>query len=184
MKECSIEECEKPARSRSWCVMHYERWRAHGDPEVVLQKKVTSGYTLLERFYDNVLEEEGCWVWKGTVVDRGYGHFYADSKAVRAHRWSYQHFVGPIPEGLVLDHLCRNTLCVNPSHLEPVTSAENARRGKCGVLRTHCAQGHEMTEENTYLTTPADGYTRRACRECHRTWSREFQQAKRKREKA
>jgi hypothetical protein len=76
--------------------------------------------------------------------------------------------VGEIPEGLELDHLCRNTLCVNPDHLEPVTHAENIQRGHAarGPV-THCRRRHEMTAENSYF----DGRTgKRYCRSCQRIW--------------
>lgn len=183
MKVCSIEGCEKVSRARGWCNMHYLRWRAHGDPNVVLEKKITGGYTAAERFYDSISEDDGCWNWGGTVMKNGYGYLHVSGKNVRAHRWSYEHHVGPIPDGLVIDHLCRNKLCVNPEHLEPVTPGENVRRGLRGILRTHCAQGHEMTEENTYMASKVGGYTQRVCRTCQRNWSREFQRAKRARDK-
>lgn len=72
-----------------------------------------------------------CWVWTPPLRPDGYGQFWVASKgrAIVAHRWSYEHHVGPIPEGLTLDHLCRNRSCVNPTHLEPVTRGENVRRG-------------------------------------------------------
>lgn len=72
----------------------------------------------------------GCWNWLGGT-SRGYGIF----RGVKAHRWSYEHLVGPIGEGMVIDHLCRNPSCVNPGHLEQVTVAENNRRAREGVLR-------------------------------------------------
>jgi hypothetical protein len=73
--------------------------------------------------------DTGCWEWIGTCQSNGYGAFAVAGKTLRAHRWAYEHFVGPIPVGLTIDHLCRNRTCVNPEHMEPVTSAENTRRG-------------------------------------------------------
>lgn len=80
-----------------------------------------------------------CWVWQGTLRG-GYGRFRAGRKTFSAHRVSYEHHVGAIPDGLVLDHLCRNRACINPAHLEPVTIRENIRRGEQGsseAMRKH-----------------------------------------------
>ena len=90
------------------------------------------------------VNERGCWIWHGALDRDGYATFYEKqpparfSRKVRAARWSYAHFVGPIPEGLVMDHLCRVRRCVNPKHLEPVTPRENVLRGKLPeYMRTH-----------------------------------------------
>lgn len=108
-----------------------------------------------------------CWLWMGSRDRKGYGQLWNK----RAHRLSYEALVGPIPEGLQIDHLCRNPPCVNPAHLEAVTSRENTRRGfgptspaVRGVLN-HCKYGHEFTPENTY-TRQREGYTIRVCRRC------------------
>lgn len=89
---------------------------------------------LPQRFWDKVrLEPSGCWLWTANT-NRGYGNFTVAGKTRKAHRISYQTFVGAIPDGLALDHLCRVRACVNPSHLEPVTWAENVRRGDAAKL--------------------------------------------------
>lgn len=81
--------------------------------------------TILDRFWAKVEKrDDGCWFWTGSKLPAGYGHF---AKGL-AHRWSYEQFVGPIPEGLTIDHLCVNPSCVNPEHMEPVTASENSRR--------------------------------------------------------
>lgn len=116
--------------------------------------------------------DAGCWVWTGGVDRHGYGYW---GRAL-AHRRMYEQHVGPIPAGLEIDHLCRNTLCVNPEHLEPVTHAENVARSRAGqvnrdrmLARTHCRHGHEYTDENTDRST---GWRR--CRECNRTACRAY----------
>jgi hypothetical protein len=85
----------------------------------------------MERFLAKVKKDSsGCWLWTGGRKPTGYGNFKAHSKStVNAHRWSYEQHVGPIPDGLVLDHLCRVRHCVNPAHLEPVTTRVNLARG-------------------------------------------------------
>lgn len=129
----------------------------------------------IERFMSKTREaDNGCREWLGDKSNSGYGRFWIGpekSKKALAHRWSYEYHVGTIPEGLVIDHLCRNKLCVNPEHLEPVTAAENVRRGvsverikAAAASRTHCRRGHEYTEGNTGRR--ASRPSERICLEC------------------
>lgn len=123
-----------------------------------------------------VEDESGCWLWIGSLNAGGYGQFNNGQTIVKAYRWSYEHHVGPVPEGLDLDHLCRVRHCVNPAHLEPVTRLENILRGvgPAGskarfAAQTHCRRGHEYTEENTYVKKQKGGkYPNRICRTCQR----------------
>lgn len=100
-----------------------------------------------------------CWPWAGYRNGAGYGVFGYSGRL--AHRVVYEHLVESVPEGLELDHLCRNRACVNPWHLEPVTHAVNVKRGS-KAQQTHCIHGHEFTPENT--TVKANGC--RSCRQC------------------
>jgi hypothetical protein len=109
--------------------------------------------------------ETGCWEWTASRTNGGYGAVRMPGIANVAHRALYILLVGEVPDDLPLDHLCRNKLCVNPDHLEPVTQQENNRRA--GAARTHCAQGHEYTEENTYRRRNGS----RDCRACNRNRS-------------
>lgn len=166
---CAVVGCERPSRSGGWCKAHYARWWRHGDTDAL----ILMGVDPVERFWSHVEKQpNGCWHWTAGRLDCGYGTFY-DGRKCLAHRWSYEHFVGPIPPGLEIDHLCRVRRCVNPSHLEPVTHRENALRGvgaaTFNALKTHCIWGHEFTVENTKITT--EGY--RDCRTCRRRRDRE-----------
>lgn len=130
----------------------------------------------LERFMGHMVPEPntGCWLWLSGYDRDGYAMFFHTRRgnSPRATRFIYQELVGPIPKGLVLDHLCRNRGCVNPAHLEPVTNRENIMRGHLPWRdRTHCARGHEFTPANTYHH-PGSSPGSRKCRACHADYER------------
>lgn len=139
---CSIDGCEVVALRRGMCNSHDYRARRYGDPLAVIGFMNADP---VDRFWAKV-DKAGpisphrpdlgpCWLWTG-ALKKGYGHFCSQARRDRprtwigAHRWAYEAMVGPIPADLELDHLCRNPPCVNPGHLEPVTSAENLRRAR------------------------------------------------------
>lgn len=121
-----------------------------------------------------------CWKWQGLIDPKGYARFKVRSRYVTAHRKMYTDVRGPIPTDLVCDHLCRVRDCVNPYHIELVTSVTNTKRGDSGkfqMRKTHCPQGHEYTPDNVYSYK-----TSRACRKCRSVaWKNRNEQLKQKR---
>ena len=161
-----------------------QSWR---DPEVrrrillgqekAREAKRLSSPSILDRFWAKVEKSpspDGCWTWVGRVNNQGYGSISTMGRAaspILVHRFAYELLVGPIPEKMELDHLCRNRRCVNPAHLEVVTRSENCSRGDSGLAwaliqrkKTHCPQGHPYDLFNTYY----DKNGGRQCRICRR----------------
>ena len=187
-----MEGCGKPIQNvkRQLCMAHYWLYQKYGDPSV--NKRPDLGKSLEERFWEKVNKngpvpakrpELGpCWVWTGGLFDNGYGQFIImqgrRGSPKGAHRQAWELLRGPVPDGLHLDHLCRNHPCVNPDHLEPVTNAENNRRGvspsAINDRKTYCDYDHEFTEENTYRP-PKRPHTRQ-CRKCIRRREQERRQ--------
>lgn len=142
--------------------------------------------TLLPRFADKIkIDEHSCWIFNAAKDRAGYGRFCHEGKNILAHRYAYEQLLGPIPDGLHLDHYRNNEgprnapcskACCNPEHLEAVPHAVNVRRGRGGqyqASRTHCPQGHEYNERNTYHYTKPAGTPGRGCRVCRGIRSRE-----------
>jgi HNH endonuclease len=123
--------------------------------------------SLLERI--EFIPPCSCWLWSGAIDAGGYARLFFQGKKRFAHRLSYEYFVGKIPDGMVSDHLCRNTWCVNPAHIEIVTQKENVLRGFAPTAvnsrKTCCIRGHEFTAENTIRTKRG-----RVCRTCQSAW--------------
>lgn len=145
--------------------------------------KVKRGAPMIERAMAKILAAGECWEWTGTLDAYGYGQITKGGRGTglaQAHRVIYEALVGPIPTGLVLDHLCRNRRCVRPLHLEPVTLAENKRRGfspaEINRRKTHCAQGHPYSDENTEWRHYG-GSGQRYCKTCRRNRSAKWRQA-------
>lgn len=128
------------------------------------------GLVLAERFWSKVDRRgpDDCWEWQGYRLSSGYGQIRIAGTKWLAHRLAYVVNVGPIPEGLTIDHLCRNRACVNPVHLEVVTRGENVLRGEgvtaINAVKTECDHGHSFDAENTYI----DRRGWRSCRACRR----------------
>lgn len=137
-----------------------------------------------ERFWSNVSPEPntGCWLWTGNVTMAGFGQIRVGSmrdgsrRYELTHRFSYQEVRGDIQDGMVVDHLCRQPACVNPSHMEIVTRGENVRRGVVGtpatnpgaihnLAKTHCRNGHPYSGDNLVIST-VRGRQERGCRIC------------------
>ena len=180
---CSVEDCDRPVRTRGMCNRHYENARLRGSaiPEKDLplsERLARTGWTVTD---------SGCWEWSGKRNDSGYGivnalrHGYTGA---RAHRVMFELHVGPIPEGAEIRHKCDNPPCANPDHLEPGTHLMNmddmTSRGRSPLAyenrENRCKNGHDMTAPGAFkIVTPRDKRPYRTCIECARRRSREYQ---------
>lgn len=176
-RTCSVDGCEGTHYARGWCPKHYQRWLAHGDPLATLQPGWPEN--LLARMEP---QPNGCIHYSGHIADDGYGKVKGAERMEYAHRAAYEYFVGPIPEGMTIDHECHNRdescaggpnclhrRCVNWEHLAPKLMGENLRSSSntaasVNAAKTHCVHGHEFTEANTHR--PKQGG--RVCLECNR----------------
>jgi len=171
---CLVEGCERPSKTKGYCPRHYTRILRYGDPVGGARPHELS---VTERWLAHV-DKNGpipeyrpdlgpCWIWTGAKANTGYGQLSVDGHPTYVHRLAYELLVGPIPDGLTIDHLCRIRACCCPGHLEAISLSENKRRGMSpaaiNARRTHCIHGHPFDEANTRITP--SGYRR--CRRCH-----------------
>lgn len=156
-KECSVVDCGRKHAGHGYCDMHLGRLRRTGRLHL---------RTAEEKFWAKVERTSTCWWWRGTLYPNGYGAARHEGRVVMAHRRAYELLVGSIPDRRDIDHLCRNTACVNPDHLEPVTHQTNVLRGMSpsalACRSNACQAGHQFTEANTYV----DPAGKRNCRTC------------------
>lgn len=186
-KLCWADGCDRavtPKSAKGLCTRHYQRMLATGSPTGSNAPRPDV------RFFEKVQPRGDCWVWTASHDDHGYGIFSAKrirsgGHIVRAHIWSYEYFMAPVPEGLQLDHLCHDTTCtlgsecphrscVNPWHLEPVPPAVNTERG-CGQRRQACPSGHAYDIANTYINPMGA----QVCRTCTATYRARYDAKKR-----
>jgi hypothetical protein len=166
---CEYPGCATPQALRGYCRRCYKRARRAGLVDLLPPQSVE------DRFWGKVEITGFCWNWTASAPG-GYGKFGVGTRVTQktwsAHRFAYESLVGSIPDGYHLDHLCRNTRCVNPDHLDPVPAqVNNIRSFSLSAQRarqTHCHKGHEFSDENTYV----DSRGRRTCIACAKDWRR------------
>lgn len=145
--------------------MHWQRQKRHGSTESLTPMR---GKSLEERFWRLVDKTDDCWMWTGYKTPEGYGCYTDKGEPWKAHRLAYTLAVGKIPDGLTIDHDCRNRSCVRPDHLQPMPLVENVMRGfgpcVANLNKTHCKYGHEFTVTNI----DPKGRSYRVCKTCEK----------------
>lgn len=162
MTTCEVNdaECTSSRLRLGMCERHYRRFKASG----------STANPRIDNLRRYLVDEAGCWIWQGALWSNGYGKPSVEIHGTRlAHRAFYLEHVGPVPDGLDLDHLCRVRSCVNPEHLEPVTRSVNLTRGVAARTQTLCLAGlHDIT---------APGAVRAGTRQCVECWRRRYRAA-------
>ena len=197
MKICEFEDCDRSTDIRDWCSKHYVYLRSHGLIEVkgggtcsvsdcgsavyakgmcrlhrdrVKSTGATDAPESIDNFSNYWVVETGCWLWLGSVGTNGYGRTSTPVHgATGAHRAMFIEHNGPLPDGVILDHLCRQPTCVNPDHLDPVTNQENIARGNNSWrFSKTCRSGrHDITDPaNVYVRPGGATPGKRICRQC------------------
>lgn len=167
-RTCSIDGCGNAYRCKGYCNIHYRMAMRYGTPTPAHRNQ-----TEADRFWAKVDKSGTCWIWTGNTNADGYGKFWHDGESGYAHRWSYEKHYRPLRAGETVDHLCRQTSCVNPDHLDAVSVMENSRRALFGTAvrgqkTTTCLRGHPKEPWNVYIH--GNHYH---CKECRRTEARE-----------
>ena len=130
MRTCTVPGCAEKHLAKNLCRKHYLRNWKHGDPNII---KVQRGIAAVERVRLRLrIDPTGCWIYTGCLTSRGYGHIRFGKTMKMVHRVMFEHQKGPVPDGMDVDHICRNRACCNPDHLEAVSHKENVRRGVAG----------------------------------------------------
>ncbi len=179
---CGFHECGQPYYAHGLCSQHNIHRRNGKELKPIKRTRSRKLPFVIE--YDespctNPTLRGPCYVYRGTKTPKGYGQASIGNKSVLIHRLAWVRQRGPIPEGLEIDHQCRNRACCNPDHLRVVTKAVNVTENVIGngpqimAARTHCPQGHAYDEKNTYR----DKLGHRSCRECNRMRSARRKQA-------
>lgn len=125
---------------------------------------------MMQRWASKVVlpsDPNGCWLWKSSIWGKGYASLARNGRKTSGHKYAYERFVGPVPEGMELDHLCGVRNCVNPAHLEAVTHLENIRRS-VSARKTHCKHGHPFSGDNLVMVVGSNERFKRGCRECRK----------------
>lgn len=174
MKKCTAEGCDKESVRRGLCDKHSARFYRHGDASRLIRNRVS----LFERLLSYSVKFGSCWLWTSSIDRGGYGRLSWRGRLHGAHRLSYRFFRGHIDATMELDHLCKTRHCINPYHLEPVTHAENVRRGDAWKisLRSHCSNGHELSVDN--LSFRSINKKWRICKECMRGYTKKYRERK------
>lgn len=158
-RTCTVEGCDHPSKARGYCGSHYQEWRRHGNISAARKRRYVGPdlrRVITERCTPS--DNTGCWNWDASKNSEGYGTIWIDGHTRPAHRVAYEAFRGPVPDSLVLDHICHNKGCVNPDHLRAVTQQVNMRNrssvnknSRTGVLNVFWDSGRNAYGVQFYL---------------------------------